>query len=89
MGYGSLIIQHKGTDPEEFRGNVHALKKLAMKICDDTEAMFEEFGERSGSNYGGNYGQRGAYQSDSYMPRGGYGQRGYDPYEMQGRYRGY
>lgn len=88
---GLLAIKHRGVDPDEFREKAHALKGLAMEICEDTEAMFEEFGERSGgsSRYRSDYGQRGGYPSDSYMPRGWYGERGNDPYEMQERYRRY
>ena len=76
-----MVIKHRGVDPEEFRGKAHEMKRLAMEICEDTEAMFEEFGER-GDGYRNGYGQRGGYQ-----PRGGYGERSYDPYEMQERYR--
>lgn len=81
---GFLAISHRGADPEEFRGKVHELKQLAMEICEDTEAMFEEFGERNGgdSRYRTTYGERNDY-----------GQRGRyrDPYmqDMQERYRRY
>lgn len=74
MGY--MVIQHKGTSLQDYKAKVYELKKLAMEICEDTESMAEEFGERS-SYHGG------------YAERSGYGQRGYDPYEMQERYRRY
>lgn len=79
---GLLAIKHRGVDPDEFREKAHALKGLAMEICEDTEAMFEEFGERSGGS---------SRYRDSYGERGDYGQRSRyrDPYEMQERYRRY
>lgn len=83
MGYG-VIIRHRDTDIHEFRDKVHEMKKLAMEICEDTESMAEEFGERNGMSYRGGYSERSTYDH-----RSGYGERGADHYDMQERYRKY
>lgn len=82
MGY--TVIRHRGSDIHEFREKVHDLKKLAMEICEDTESMAEEFGERGGIGYRGGYAERTGYGR-----RGDYGERWSDPYEMQERNRRY
>lgn len=95
MGYRVMNFRGDSSEAREFREAMEMTKegmRMAKrgfeKICELSEEMSEQYGERG--SYGERYGERGEYgERGGYSQRGGYSGREWDDmYERRGGGRG-